>query len=60
LESEEGGVGVGCKKSHRGADAAVLEHLRGGVVLLLRVLACGGPGSVAVREGLEHGEEHAL
>jgi hypothetical protein len=45
------------------ADAAeVLEHLSGGVVLLLlRVLARGGgPGSVAVREWLEHGEEHGL
>jgi hypothetical protein len=29
-------------------------------VLLLRVLACSGPGSIAVRKGLEHNEEHAL
>jgi hypothetical protein len=30
------------------------------VVLLLRVLACSGPGSIAVRKGLEHNKEHAL
>nr|CAB3496096.1 unnamed protein product [Digitaria exilis] len=44
------------------ADAAeVLEHLRRRVVLLRRVLAAAAAGlGVAVREGLEHGEEHGL
>nr|CAB3500981.1 unnamed protein product [Digitaria exilis] len=44
------------------ADAAeVLEHLRRRVVLLRRVLAAAAAGlGVAVREGLEHGEQHGL